>query len=44
MKKRKTMKIILKYQAPETKVNGYKFSTIYDGWILIHDEDAESVL
>lgn len=24
------MKIILKYQAPETKVNGYKFSTVYD--------------
>lgn len=24
------MKIILKYQAPETNVNGYKFSAVYD--------------
>lgn len=24
------MKIILKYQAPETKVEGYKFSAVYD--------------
>lgn len=24
------MKIILKYQAPETKVDGYKFSAVYD--------------
>ena len=24
------MKIILKYQAPGTKVNGYKFSAVYD--------------
>jgi len=24
------MKIILKYQAPETKIEGYKFSAVYD--------------
>lgn len=24
------MKIILKYQEPETKVDGYKFSAVYD--------------
>ena len=24
------MKIILKYQAPETNVDGYKFSAVYD--------------
>lgn len=24
------MKIILKYQEPETKVEGYKFSAVYD--------------
>jgi len=24
------MKIVLKYQEPETKVDGYKFSAVYD--------------
>lgn len=24
------MKIILKYQAPETQIDGYKFSAVYD--------------
>ena len=24
------MKIILKYRAPETKIEGYKFSAVYD--------------
>ena len=60
------MKIILKYQAPETKLSAYQYSAVYDEteikeaveelhaarrvgyeitcWVLVHDEDVESVL